>query len=120
MSVAAPQAAAFYREVARERKVWTVRDGEGIPAPRNASGERAMPFWSSRTRAEAVIKASPAYADFKPVEISWDEFCKKWLPGLTKDGIRVGVNWSGPRAVGYDIEPAAVLRNVQAIEGDKD
>jgi len=27
------------------------------------------------------------------------------LPGLAKDGIRVGLNWSGARAVGYDLEP---------------
>jgi hypothetical protein len=26
------------------------------------------------------------------------------LPGLKKDGILIGVNWSGDRAKGYDIE----------------
>ncbi len=34
--MSASQAAAFYREVARTRKVWTVRDAGGYPAPENS------------------------------------------------------------------------------------
>ena len=36
------------------------------------------------------------------------EFRDRWIPGLTKDGLKVGVNWSGARALGYDIDPAEV------------
>jgi hypothetical protein len=31
-----------------------------------------------------------------------DEFLGKWAPDLERDNVRVGVNWSGSRAVGYD------------------
>jgi ABC-type phosphate/phosphonate transport system substrate-binding protein len=115
MSQAGSQAWAFYREVAEKRVVWTVRDAGGFPAPKNSSGERAQPFWSSRSRVEKIIATVPAYANFEPYEISWEYFCAKWVPGLTEDGLLVGVNWSGPRAKGYDLEPGKLQEYVQNV-----
>src|SRR5438128_2311758 len=115
MSQSASQAAAFYREVAEDRVVWTVRDAGGFPAPKTSDGTRAQPFWSSRSRAERIISTVPAYSGFQTFEISWEEFCAKWVPGLTKDGLKVGVNWSGKRATGYDPDPQNVVRNVEAV-----
>ncbi len=117
MSQAASQASAFYREVATTRVVWTVRDKDGFPAPITSSGKRAQPFWSSRSRAERIIKSVPGYSGFEPFEVSWDEFCKKWVPSLSKDGILIGVNWSGKYARGYDLEPEQLVKYVRtAIE----
>jgi len=115
MSQSASQAWAFYREVAKTRVVWTVRDGGGFPAPMNSSGERAQPFWSSRSRVERIIRSVPAYSGFEPYEVSWQDFVIKWVPDLVKDGLLIGVNWSGKRAVGYDIEPDNLVRNVEAV-----
>jgi hypothetical protein len=115
MSQAASQAAAFYREVAETGKVWTIRDAGGYPAPKGDGGKRAQPFWSSLGRVERVISTVPAYAGFEPDEITWDKFLSAWVPGLTRDGILVGINWSGERALGYDVEPEQVARNVAAI-----
>lgn len=115
MSQAASQASAFYREVAESRKVWTIRDAGGYPAPKGTSGKRAQPFWSSRSRVETIISTVPAYAGFTPEEISWDEFCSAWAPGLTRDSFHVGVNRSGKRAVGFDMAPDQVVRNVAAL-----
>lgn len=109
MSVSAAHASAFYREVAEQGAVWTVRDDGGFPAPRNGSGVRSMPFWSLRSRAEAVVTNVPAYSTFELHEIPLAEFRDRWLPGLEEDGVLVGVNWSGERATGYDIEPATVI-----------
>lgn len=64
---------------------------------------------------ERIINSVPAYAGFVPEEISWEAFCSVWVPGLTRDGLLVGVNWSGKRAVGHDLEPEELRRNVQAI-----
>ena len=113
MSQAASQAAAFYRDVAKNRSVWTIRDEGGFPAP-VGDGGRVQPFWSSLSRVQRVIKTVPAYAGFSPHEISWEDFRVKWVPGLTKDGLKVGVNWSGPRAVGYDAEPDMVRQSIEA------
>ena len=120
MSQAASQASAFYREVARAGAVWTVRDRGGFPAPMNGEGKRAQPFWSSRGRAEKVIESVAAYSGFTPVEIAWAEFVERWVPGLTCDGILAGVNWSGPRAKGYDIEPAQLQQSVEALRAKND
>jgi hypothetical protein len=108
MSQAASQAAAFYREVAASGKVWTVRDAGGFPAPRNGSGDRSMPFWSSLERVERIIKEVPAYAGFQPLEMTLPDFRDTWLSRLEKDQLHVGLNWTGPRATGYDIEPGTV------------
>jgi len=107
MSVSAAQAAAFYREVAESLRLWTIQDANGFPT----SGG-AQPFWSTLARANTILSKVPAYAAFTPVEISWADFCDRWAPGLEQDGIAVGVNWSGARATGYNVEPAAVVANV--------
>jgi hypothetical protein len=65
-----------------------------------------------------MISSVPAYAGFEPDEIAWDKFLSAWVPGLTRDGILVGVNWSGERALGYGVEAEQVARNVAAIAND--
>lgn len=104
MGQSASQAHAFYKDVAKNKKVWTIRDEGGYPAPKTRTGQRSQPFWSTLSRVQKIIKNVPAYNGFEPVELSWDEFRDKWLPGLTKDGLLVGVNWSGKNATGYDLD----------------
>ena len=115
MSQSGSQAWAFYRQVAASRLIRTVRDNNGFPAPKNGYGKRAMPFWSSLSRVEKVVREVPAYEGFAPVEIPWDDFRTKWAPGLVRDGLLVGVNWSGERATGFDVDPASVVRSVETM-----
>jgi uncharacterized protein DUF2750 len=114
VSQAGSQAAAFYRDAATNGAVWTVRDEGGYPAPTTREGVRTQPFWSSRSRVERIVATVPAYAGFDVEEIPLDEFLERWLPGLEQDGLLVGVNWSGPRATGYDVEPDAVRAAIAA------
>lgn len=113
MGIAAAHASAFYREVAKSGVVWGIRDSAGFPAPMNADGVRAMPFWSSESRALHTIQNVPAYSGFTPVAIEWSTFCERWVPGLTTDGLLVGINWSGKLASGFDIQPLDLQRNVE-------
>jgi Protein of unknown function (DUF2750) len=116
MSTAAAQAAAFYREVAKHGSLWTVRDSGGFPQPKNSSGRRAQPLWSLRSRAERVVKTAAAYySEFEVVEVPWDAFVSRWVPGLKRGRVLVGVNWSGSIVSGYDIPPDDVVRNVRAV-----
>jgi hypothetical protein len=108
VTVSAAQAAAFYREAVDGGEVWAVRDQEGYPAPKNPAGQRAMPFWSKESRAARVVAQVPAYRGFDVVRIPLDEWRDEWLPNLARDGLLVGLNWSGPRATGYDMEPSRV------------
>jgi len=109
MSQSASQAAIFYREVVASGSVWTIRDSAGFPAPLRDDGHRAQPFWSSRQRVERIIDSVPDYLEFRPHEIALSDFLNRWGPGLERDGILVGVNWSGERARGYDISPVEVV-----------
>jgi len=112
MSNAATQANEFYKQVAATGIVWTIRDDAGIPVP-ESDGAKAMPFWSSQSRAELIIQEVPDYHGFTPMEISWQDFKDKWAPGLTRDGLLAGVNWSGSTASGYDMYPAELVKNVE-------
>jgi hypothetical protein len=116
VSTSAAQAAAFYGEAIREGAVWGVRDESGFPAPLNGDGVRAMPFWSLRSRAEQVIQNVPAYAAFTVARIPLTEWRERCLPGLVDDGLLVGINWSGERATGYDVQPAEAEAALAAAE----
>ena len=87
MSIAPAHAAAFYREVSEHQVVWAISDSGGFAAPLATDGKRAMPFWSSQSRANAIIAGVSAYAGFHPVAIDWKAFCERWVPGLTRDGL---------------------------------
>ena len=114
MSTSAAHAAAFYADLSRGSSVWTIRADEGFPSFMNGSGQEVMPFWSRRTRVDRVVARVPAFSALSVVEIPLDEFLRRWLPGLRGDGIRVGVNWSGASATGYDLTVAELERNLAA------
>jgi hypothetical protein len=114
MSQSASQAAAFFVEVTRTGHLWTVRDDGGYPAPMDADGRRSAPFWSSEARVRRVIANVPAYAGFVPDELDLTGWRDRWLPGLRRDGLLVGLNWTGPRATGYDFTPDEVLARLAA------
>src|SRR5579872_7152913 len=107
MSASAAQAAAFYREVMRSRRVWTIMDGSGFPAPISAGG-RAIPFWSSLSRVELVLEKVAAYRGFTAMELPLDLFLEQWIPGLSRDQMLVGLNWPGEGVVDYDADPKEV------------
>ncbi len=113
LTTPAAEASAFFREVARDGIVWTLRDRGGLPAPTRPDHRRVQPFWSSRARAVRCAVVADGFGGFEPVMISWQEFRDGWLPGFDRDGMLVGVNWSGSRAMGYDLEPAIVRERVE-------
>lgn len=115
MTQAASQASAFYRDVEASRKVWTMKDDRGFPIPKNSQGTRSMPFWSSESRVTRIINNIPAYKSFKPVELDLIDFYNYWLPELKSAGQLVGINWSGKRAVGYDLSPEILIRWIDQI-----
>jgi hypothetical protein len=117
VTTSAAQAAAFYEEAERLGAVWAIRDDGGFPAPMSGHGVRTMPFWSLRSRAERTIATTEAYAAFQPVDIPLDVFVDRWLPGLATDGVRVGLNWSGSRATGYDVDAKDVLARFTSTAG---
>jgi hypothetical protein len=109
MSLSGAHRAAFRREAPEEDRVWSLRDDRGFPAPKDAAGHRALPFWSKASRAVRVVGQVPVYGQFDIVEIRLDDWLERWLPWLQRDGLLVGVNWAGARATGYDVTPTQVV-----------
>jgi hypothetical protein len=107
------QAAAFYRDVARSRVLYTIRDDRGFPAPRARDGQRAHPFWSSRAAAEAML-AGP-FPAHELVEIPWDEFKTQWATGLGKDRMLVALDWGGPGSEVTTVKADTLVKSVAAI-----
>jgi hypothetical protein len=61
-----------------------------------------MPFWSDRAYAQQCAKEE--WASYTPTPIDLAQFAARWLPGLAKDGLLVGANWSA-HLIGEEIEP---------------
>ena len=116
MTASASQAKKFFEDIILNRKVSTIKDDAGIPASDGDGGVRSMPFWSSLRRVEKIIKNVEAYKGFEPIELELDVFKARWLVGLKRDGLNVGINWSGDRATGYDMVPDSVLKNIEYYE----
>ncbi|WP_004461531.1 DUF2750 domain-containing protein [Leptospira santarosai] len=115
MGQSSVQCRAFFIEIKKHKKVWTLRDKNGFPSPKTISGKRVMPFWSSWKRVQSIISNVNAYSLFKSHEISYQDFMDRWLPGLKNDESLVGINWTGNNAKGYDLEPDQVLEYLNDI-----
>ena len=112
MSIAAAQASQFYEQVVKEGRVFTVDDGEGyLVFP--VDGTETVPFWSSRSRVVKIQQTHAKYSNWEISEEPLPEFLEKTLPLFEKEGIRIGVNWSGKRLTGYNLSAPDLRRNLQ-------
>ncbi|MEV6019212.1 MULTISPECIES: DUF2750 domain-containing protein [unclassified Streptomyces] len=114
MSQSGSQAAAFFRDVRQSGVVWIVRDDDGMPTHLSASGTRSLPFWSTSARARRAAKiwGNGLRVESMPLEI-WRD---RELPDCAQDGLKIGINWSGPRLVGWDFTPEEVLNRLAATD----
>lgn len=113
--MSAAQADAFYGKVVEHSTVWGVRDADGFPAAVAPKG-RAVTFWSLKSRTERIVAAAPAYAGFEIVSLPLEGWRARGLPGLQLNGIRVGLNWPGDNATGFDLPAEDSERNMTARE----
>ena len=112
MSQSGSQAAAFFRDVRDSRVVWLVRGDEGVPTHLSADGTRSLPFWSTSARAQ---RAAKIWGHGLRVEsMPLDPWCDRVLPDAARDGLVIGINWSGPRLVGWSFTPTEVLNRLAA------
>jgi hypothetical protein len=113
MSQSGSQAAAFFRDVHQSRVVWLVRDNDGCPTSLSADGTRSLPFWSTSARAQ---RAAKIWGNGLWVEsMSLDDWRARELPDVAREGLMVGINWSGPRLVGCTFTPMEVLNGLAGL-----
>ncbi|MFG2946246.1 DUF2750 domain-containing protein [Streptomyces adustus] len=80
----------------------------------SADGTRSLPFWSTAARAQRAAKiwGHRLRVDSMPLD-TWRDHD---LPDATREGYKIGINWSGPRLVGWSFTPMEVLNRLAAAE----
>ncbi|MFD3441138.1 DUF2750 domain-containing protein [Streptomyces sp. NPDC058685] len=110
MSQSGSQAAAL--DARQSGVVWFVRDDDGSPAPLSADGTRSLPYWSTSARAQ---RAAQIWGHGLRVEsMSLGVWRDRDLPEAGLEGYLIGINWSGPRLVGWRFTSMEVLKRLAA------
>lgn len=80
----------FLSEVLEEREIWILVNSESrfLSIVSEDDGVAHLPVWPS---SEFAIEYAKGSDDLTPKSISLPDFFKKWVPGLSKDGLQVGV-----------------------------
>ncbi|KPQ27587.1 MAG: Protein of unknown function (DUF2750) [Marinobacter excellens HL-55] len=80
----------FLSLVAEEREVWILvnADNRFLKISSEDEGVEYLPVWPASAFALEYAKGAE---DLSPKSISLPDFFRKWVPGLTKDGLEVGV-----------------------------
>ncbi|MDB5335075.1 MAG: hypothetical protein JWN70_694 [Planctomycetaceae bacterium] len=111
MAIAAAQAQKFYEQVTAERRVFTFLNDDSFLVFKVGSLE-VVPFWSSATRLDSIMKTHPKYREYTTDESTLEHFLATTLPLLHQEKINIGVNWSGTRLTGYDISASDLQKNL--------
>lgn len=80
----------FLNQVLEEREIWILvnADNRFLKIVSEEDGVAYLPVWPSEAFAAGYASGSD---DLSPKSISMPDFFRKWVPGLTRDGLEVGV-----------------------------
>lgn len=80
----------FLSLVAEEREIWILvnADNRFLKITSDDDGMAYLPVWPAEIFARDYAKDS---TDLLPLSVSLPDFFRKWVPGLSKDGLDVGV-----------------------------
>ncbi|MFC4258132.1 DUF2750 domain-containing protein [Marinobacter lacisalsi] len=80
----------FLSEVAEEREIWILvnADNQFLKIVSEEDGVAYLPVWPGQGLAADYAKGA---GDLSPKSISLPDFFRKWVPGLSKDGLEIGV-----------------------------
>lgn len=80
----------FLSEVAEEREIWILinADNQFLKIVSEEDRVAYVPVWPSAGLAADYAKGA---GDLSPKSISLPDFFRKWVPGLGKDGLEIGV-----------------------------
>jgi hypothetical protein len=100
----------FVKRVADWGEVWSLKGTDGWVLSGDSTGKEVAMFWPFREYAELCIKDE--WSETIPTKIKLAAFLDRWLPGLSEDGLLVGVfpNLAGQAAV---IDPLILKRHLE-------
>jgi hypothetical protein len=101
MSTSGAQYDKFREQVVTEERAFSFTDGGELLVYPIQAGE-TVPFWSSRSRLETIQKRLPKNRQWQITEFSLAEFWRR-LDQLEREGVQVGVNWSGTQLTGHNV-----------------
>lgn len=80
----------FLSQVAEEREIWILvnADNRFLKISSDDDGVDYLPVWPASEFAVDYAKGTDGLV---PLSLSLPDFFRKWVPGLTKDGLEVGV-----------------------------
>ncbi len=101
----------FLSQVLEEREIWILVNAENrfLKIVSEDGDVEHLPVWPSEAFAAEYGKGSD---DLTPKSISLPDFFKKWVPGLTKDGLDIGV-FPGLDDTLWITEPEELKRDLQ-------
>lgn len=101
----------FLSLVGEEREIWILVNADNrFLKIESENGDIAhLPVWPGSAFAAEYASDS---ADLSPKSISLPDFFKKWVPGLTRDGLQVGV-FPGRDNTLWITEPEELKRDLQ-------
>ncbi len=106
----------FLSEVGEEREVWILVNTENrfLKISSEDDGVEYLPVWPAQ---EFAAEYANGADDLSPKSISLPDFFRKWVPGLTKDGLDVGVLPGLDKTV-WITEPEELKRDLQDAMAD--
>ncbi|MBW0147128.1 DUF2750 domain-containing protein [Marinobacter arenosus] len=101
----------FLSEVLEEREIWILvnADNRFLKIVSEEDGVSHLPVWPSAAFAANYASGSDGLS---PKSISLPDFFKKWVPGLTRDGLEIGV-FPGHDGALWITEPEELKRDLQ-------
>ena len=81
----------FVKKVVDWEEVWGLFD-DGWAMTEDDNGRLMMPFWPKKEF--AAYCAFEDWSNYKPQNISLDEFISNWLPGMKEDGYNPSIFWN--------------------------
>lgn len=101
----------FLSKVGEEREVWILVNAQNqfLKIYSEDEGIEYLPVWPESVFALEYAKGADGLS---PKSISLPDFFKKWVPGLQKDGLEVGV-FPGSDGTLWITEPAELKSDLQ-------
>lgn len=95
----------FVKRVADWEEIWSLKAPSDWVMAGTESGARVFPIWPHPNYAKTCV--CNQWSDSSPEAISLEHFMNAWVPGLTKDGVKVAV-FPTPNSGGAVTEPTAL------------
>ena len=103
----------FLSQVAEEREIWILvnSDSRFLKIAADDGDVEYLPVWPASAFASEYASGGD---ELTPRSISLPDFFRKWVPGLTKDGLDVGV-FPGLDKTVWITEPEELKRDLQDV-----